>query len=88
MFGLEGSNLDLNKLLKSKDISPQVQQHLQRTYATLGAGVAMAVFGTCAHLYFHIGGYMTAVSFLFFLPRMRSMFESVHFVVSTLSVSS
>ena len=63
LLGFQSSDFDVNKLLKARDISPQVQRHLQHTYATLAAGVAMAFIGTLLHLRYHVGGLVTAVGF-------------------------
>jgi len=54
--------LDIQALLKTNDISPEVQSHLSKVYATLSLTVICAILGVVAHLQFHIGGILSAIA--------------------------
>lgn len=47
---------------KMGDISPQVQQHLLKVYATLSTGILAAALGSYMHYKFYVAGVMTQLA--------------------------
>jgi FtsH-binding integral membrane protein len=62
VFGTFNRPLDLQALLKTNEISPEVQSHLSKVYATLTLCVFCAIFGVLAHLQYHIGGVLSGIA--------------------------
>eukprot|EP01128_Nolandella_sp_AFSM9_P010958 TRINITY_DN7673_c0_g1_i1.p1 TRINITY_DN7673_c0_g1~~TRINITY_DN7673_c0_g1_i1.p1 ORF type:complete len:265 (+),score=87.88 TRINITY_DN7673_c0_g1_i1:64-795(+) len=56
------SPISTTALSSFADITPAVQSHLQRVYATLALTVAFAAAGSYAHLMYNIGGLLTALT--------------------------
>lgn len=54
----------LSALLSANDISPRVQHHLVRVYATLLLAVACAAAGAAADSFLHVGGMLTTLAAL------------------------
>ena len=72
MHGMHGSGngffnhfqrpLNWSALGKFDNISPPVQKHLQRVYATLSGGILAATLGAFLDYKFHVAGMMTQLS--------------------------
>jgi len=54
----------LSALLAANDVSPRVQRHLVRVYATLLMAVACAALGAAADAWLHLGGMLTTLAAL------------------------
>lgn len=75
-FGTSLNRMDVQSLLKLNDVSPQVQQHLSKTYSTLTAMVLAAAAGAYVHMLFHLGGTLSTIALfgvLFYLSANRAM---------------
>jgi len=54
--------LNWSALGKFDNLTPQVQRHLQKVYATLSGGILAATLGAYVDYKFHVAGMMTQLS--------------------------
>lgn len=75
-MGTSLDRMDMQSLFKLNDVSPAVQNHLAKTYATLTGMVLAAALGAYAHMLYHLGGMLSTlvtVGILFYLASSRTL---------------
>jgi len=56
------SKIKLETLFANTDIDDRVRQHLAKVYTTLGMTLGAAAVGSILHLYYNLGGILSAVA--------------------------